>query len=42
MIFATHKLGKENKVAAIITSAAINSALLMVAQHNYKVARSLQ
>jgi hypothetical protein len=41
-IFATHKASKRNKVAAIVTSVAINSAYLFVVSHNYRVARSLQ
>ena len=40
LVYATHKMAKRNKVAAIVTSAAINSAYLVVAHHNYKVARS--
>jgi Domain of unknown function (DUF5658) len=40
LMYATHKMAKRNKVAAIVTSAAINSAYLVVAHHNYKVARS--
>ena len=40
LMFATHKMARRNKVAAIVTSAAINSAYLVVAHHNYKVARS--
>jgi Domain of unknown function (DUF5658) len=42
MVFATHRFGKENKVGAIIAAAAINSAYLVIANHNYKVARSLR
>ena len=41
-IFATHKASKRNKVAAIVTAVAINSAYLFVVSHNYRVARSLQ
>jgi len=40
LMYATHKMARRNKVAAIVTSAAINSAYLVVAHHNYKVARS--
>ena len=42
LIYVTHQLAKDNKVAAIITSAAVNSAYLMIASHNYKVARGLR
>ncbi|MEO7189932.1 MAG: DUF5658 family protein [Vicinamibacterales bacterium] len=39
-IFATRALAKKNKVAAIATLLAINSAYAMVVDHNYKVARA--
>ena len=42
LMYATHKMARRNKVAAIVTSAAINSAYLIVAHHNYKVARSIR
>jgi hypothetical protein len=42
LVYVTHQLGKENKVMAIVTSATINSAYLMIARHNYKVARSFR
>ena len=42
LMLATHKMAKRNKVAAILTSAAVNSAFLFVAHHNYKVARTMQ
>ena len=41
-MLATHKMAKRNKVGAILTAAAVNSVYLVVAHHNYKVARSLQ
>jgi hypothetical protein len=41
-IFATHQAAKRNKVAAIITTFAINSAYLFVISHNYRVARGSQ
>lgn len=41
-MYATHKMAKRNKVGAILTAAAVNSVYLVVAHHNYKVARSLQ
>lgn len=42
LVYVTHKLAKDNKVAAIVASAAINSAYLMIARHNYKVAAGLR
>jgi hypothetical protein len=42
VVYATHRIGQRNKVAAIAVAAAINSAYFMIASHNYKVARSLQ
>jgi hypothetical protein len=42
VVYATHRIGQRNKVAAIAVAAAINSAYVMIASHNYKVARSLQ
>jgi hypothetical protein len=42
LVYVTHKLSKDNKVAAIVASAAINSAYLMIARHNYKVAAGLR
>ena len=42
LMLATHKMAKRNKVAAILTSAAVNSAYLFVAHHNYKVASGLR
>jgi hypothetical protein len=42
LVYVTHHIAKENKMLAIVTSAAINSAYLMIARHNYKVARNLQ
>jgi hypothetical protein len=41
-ILATHNMAKRNKVAAIATAIAINSAYAFVVNHNYKVARRLQ
>jgi hypothetical protein len=41
-ILAARQLSKRNKVAAVVTLVAINSAYAMVVQHNYKVARSLR
>ncbi len=37
-ILATHNMAKRNKVAAIATLVAINSAYAFVVHHNYKVA----
>ena len=42
LVFVTHKLAKDNKVAAIAASVAINSAYLMIARHNYRVAAGLR
>jgi hypothetical protein len=42
MAFATHRMAKRNKVAAILTAAATNSVYLYVAHHNYKLAKSLR
>jgi hypothetical protein len=39
-ILATRNMAKRNKVAAIATLIAINSAYAFVVSHNYKVARS--
>jgi hypothetical protein len=41
-IMAARQIGKRNKVAAVATLLAINSAYAFVVQHNYKVARSLR
>ena len=38
-MIATRKLAKKNKVAAIITVIAVNSAYAWVAKHNYDLAR---
>ena len=40
IIYVTHKVAKDNKMAAIAASAAINSAYLMIARHNYGVAQA--
>ena len=42
LVFATQRIGQRNKVAAIAVAAAVNSAYVMIASHNYQVARSLQ
>ena len=42
LMYATHRMAKRNKVAAIVTAAAVNSAYLFVAHHNYKLANSLR
>jgi hypothetical protein len=42
VIYITHRVARDNKMAAIAASAAINSAFLMVARHNYRVAQGLQ
>jgi len=41
-IFAARRLAKRNKVAAIVSMVAINTAYGFVAYHNYKVASRLQ
>jgi hypothetical protein len=41
-IFAAKQLSKRNKVAAVATLVAINSAYAMVVSHNYKVARGVK
>lgn len=41
-IFAARRLAKRNKVAAIATLVAINTAYGLVAHHNYKVAARLR
>jgi hypothetical protein len=39
-VFAVNKIAKKNKVAAVITLIAVNSAYAMVVQHNYRLARN--
>ena len=38
MIFASERLCKQNRVAAVVTMIGINSAYAMIASHNYAVA----
>jgi hypothetical protein len=38
-IFATRHIAKRNKVAAVVTMVAINSAYAMIVRHNYNLAR---
>lgn len=38
-IFATRHIAKRNKVAAVVTMVAINSAYAMIVSHNYRLAR---
>ena len=38
-ILATRKFAKKNKVAAVITLIAVNSAYALIAKHNYDLAR---
>jgi hypothetical protein len=40
-IYAAHRLGKHNKVAAIVLLIGINSAYAAVVSHNYRVANQL-
>ena len=42
LVYATHRIGQRNKVAAIAVAAAANTAFLTIASHNYRLARSLQ
>ncbi len=42
LMYATHRLSKNNKVGAIVMATVVNSAYIFVARHNYRVARSLQ
>jgi hypothetical protein len=37
-IYAAHKIGKDNKVAAVLTLVAINSAYAMIVKNNYAIA----
>ena len=41
-ILAARNLSRRNKVAAVLTLAAMNTAYAMIVQHNYKVARQLK
>jgi hypothetical protein len=38
-IWAAHKISKKNKVAAVVTLVAVNSAYAMIVSHNYRLAR---
>lgn len=40
-VFAAQKLAKHNKVAAIVTLMAINSAYAYVVNHNYRIGRGI-
>jgi hypothetical protein len=40
-IWAAHKLSKRNKVAAVVTLVAVNSAYAMIVSHNYRLAGRL-
>jgi hypothetical protein len=41
-VMAARNMSKRNKVAAVLTLVAVNSAYAMIVNHNYKVARGLQ
>jgi Domain of unknown function (DUF5658) len=41
-VLAAHNMAKTNKLAAIATLVAINSAYAMIVEHNYKVAQHLR
>jgi hypothetical protein len=38
-IWAAQKMAKKNKIAAVVTLIAVNSAYAMIASHNYQLAR---
>lgn len=42
LIYATHRIAKRSKAAAIVGSVAVNSLLLTAAHHNYSIARQVQ
>ena len=39
VVYATHRIAKRNKAAAIVGAVAVNSLLLTAAHHNYSIAR---
>lgn len=41
-VLAAHNMARTNKVAAIATLIAVNSAYAMIVQHNYRVAQHLR
>lgn len=41
-VMAAHNMARTNKVAAVMTLVAINSAYAMIVDHNYRVARNLR
>ena len=41
-VMAARNMSKRNKVAAVLTLVAINSAYAMIVNHNYKVARGMR
>jgi hypothetical protein len=41
-VLAARHMAKRNKVAAIATLIAVNSAYAMIVQHNYRVAQRLR
>jgi hypothetical protein len=41
-ILAMHRMSKRNRVAAIVTGIAINSAYAVIVAHNYRVANRMQ
>lgn len=41
-VMAARNMSKRNKVAAVLTLVAVNSAYAMIVNHNYKVARGLR
>lgn len=41
-VLAAHNMARTNKIAAVMTLVAINSAYAMIVDHNYRVARNLR
>lgn len=41
-VLAAHNMARRNKLAAVMTLVAINSAYAMIIDHNYRVARNLR
>jgi hypothetical protein len=42
LIYATHRMGQRNKMAAIAVAAAANTAFLTIASRNYRLAHAIQ
>jgi hypothetical protein len=41
LVYATHNMAKQNKVAALLASVAANTAYAYISQRNYRLARSV-